>query len=176
MSFSISLHFGWPSSTAGTRGRHRAAERVPPLTHHERVLERTESSTGSVVATDQALLLGNRGGTWRRIAWAEIASAGWSHSDHCLILRLWASGDHPYRNVRVAAHERLAAIARERVQFQRLLCVPVELDNAITGHVIAVRDGDDVRWHVVADASLDSPALQRACARAISEIRSLAGI
>jgi hypothetical protein len=174
MSLTISLHR--IGVTNRVDGRHHAAKPHLPLLPHERVLGRCESSAEAAVATDRALMLGTDNGTWRRIAWTAVASAGWSPSDDCLTLRLWPSDNDRPAPLRVAADERLAAIVSERVEAQRLLCVPIELQNGITGHVLALRDGDDVQWRVLTSASLDAPSLQRACALAITEIRSLAGI
>jgi len=173
MSFSIPLRIG-PAARLG--GRHRTATTRPASADGERILARAESQTGSIVATEYALLLGDRTGTWRRIAWPAVASTAWSPTDRCLTLRLWPTDDGPQDRVRVAVGERLAAIVRERVEYQRLLCVPVELPPGIKGWVVAVRDADHVRWHVLADAPLDSPALRAACAAAVAEIRSIAGL
>src|SRR5262249_29108931 len=147
-----------------------------PLARKERILGHRESLNGSVVATDRALLLRERNGTWQRIGWTAISWAAWSEGDHCVTLRLWPTGHDSHQRVRVAADRRLAAVVRERVEYQRLLCVPVELPGNITGWVVALRDGDEVRWRVLADTPLDSPALRDACALAIAEIRSLAGL
>ena len=174
MSLTISLHR--IGTTARVRGQHRAAKPHPPLIRRERVLARCESRTGAVVATNFALLLGDRAGIWRRTAWAAIASAGWSRADHRLTVRLWPSEQDRDLRLHVAADEKLAAIVRERLDSVRLLCVPLELHNGLTAQVLALRDGDQVHWRVLADVSLDTPELQRACARAIAEIRSLAGI
>jgi hypothetical protein len=174
MSLTISLHHVGPTARVG--GQHRAAKLHPPLTRREHVLARAESPAGAVVATNSALMLGDRTGTWRRIAWAEIASAGWSRADHCLTVRLWPSEQDRDLHLEIAADERLAATVRERLESARLLSVPLELPNGVTAHVLALRDGDEVRWRVLSDMPLDSPDLQRACSRAIAEIRSLAGI
>jgi hypothetical protein len=131
MSFSISLHRISPIARLG--GGHRTAEPLPPLARKERILAHRESRTGSVMATDRALMLRERDGTWRRIAWTAISSAAWSHVDHCLTLRLWSTGHDSHQQVRVAADNRFAAVVCERVEFQRLLCVPVELPGDITG-------------------------------------------
>jgi hypothetical protein len=172
MSLTISLHRISPA--ARDAGRHRAADRNPPLARSERILGRGESSTGAVVATDLALLLGDHRGTWRRIGWADIASAQFSAADQCLAVRLWPDG--PDQRFRVPVDSRLAAIVRERVEAARLLSVPVRLDGGITGRVLALRDGDAVRWRVLTDAAIDSVELQRESEAAIAEIRSLAGI
>ena len=174
MSSTISLHR--MGATARVRGQHRAAKPHPPLIRWERVLARCESRTGAVVATNYALLLGDRAGDWTRIAWAAIVSADWTRDDHSLTLRLWPSEHDPDRHLHVGADKKLAAIVRERLESVRLLYVPLELDDGITAHVLALREGDEVRWRVLSDVPLDRPELQRASARAIAEIRSLAGV
>jgi hypothetical protein len=171
MSFSISLHRIGPA--ARVSGRHRAAVAPPSVADKERVLARFESSTGSVSATEQALLLVSSGAR-QRIEWAAIASATWSADS--LTLRLWPNGNHSPALLRLAADKRLAAVVRERVEYQRLLSVPVQLPHGLTGRVLALRDGAGVRWRVLADASLETPELRRACELAIAEIRSLSGL
>jgi hypothetical protein len=146
------------------------------LAGNDRILGRTGSRTGQAVATEHALVLGDHAGNWRRIDWAAIASAAWSPSDQSLTLRLWPTGDPEPEQIRLAGEERFAVIVRERVEYQRLLSVPVELATGILARVVALRDGDAVRWRVVVDRPLDSPALQDACTRAMAEIRSIAGL
>lgn len=174
MAYSLSLHRVGPAARGA--GKHRAKGVLPPLGHKERVLGRYDSGAGQAVATDHALLLGDRAGTWRRFAWPSIAGATKSPADQSLTLRLWPSGADSPQHVHVAVDHRLAAIIRERIDYHQLLSVPVELPNGITGRVLALRDGDAVRWLVSADAPLDSPAVQRACEAAIDEIRSLSGL
>ena len=174
MAFSVSLHRGIPA--VRVPAKHRAAKPVPPLAKKERTLARCESGAESVIATDQALLVGDRDGSWRRFDWASVASATWSPVDNSLTMQLWPHGDATPRRVQIRADRRIAATADERVQFHRILAVPVELPGGDIGHVVAVRVDDEVRWHVWADASVDSPAVRQACAAAIAEIRSLAGL
>lgn len=174
MAFSVSLHR--VPSTIRLAGRHRAAEPLPPLAKKERILGRCESHTGPAIATERGLLLGAGDGMWQRIGWPAVVSAAWSPIDKSLTVRLWPGDHDSIVQVRVTADQRFATIVRERVEYHRVLSVPVELVDGITGRVLALRDGDEIRWRVVADASLDTPALQRACAVAIAEIRSLAGL
>jgi hypothetical protein len=158
-------------------GRHRAAAiQHPPLARHERILRRSETINGSVVATQDALLLGDRVGAWQRIGWVAVAAVGWSARDGCLSLRLWPDGEDQYRDIAVAADARLAAIVAERVDSVRVLSVPVRLPSGINARVLALRDGDAVQWRVLTDRPIESPGLQQECARALAEIRSLAGI
>jgi len=172
MTFSISLHRVGPA--ARVSGRHRAVAAPPPAADKERVLARFESSTGSVSATEQDLVIVNGSGARQRVQWAAIATATWSAES--LTLHLWPNGNDSPAPLRLAVDKRLAAVVRERVEYQRLLCVPVQLPHGITGRVLALRDGTEVRWRVLADTSLATPEFHRACESAIAEIRSLAGL
>lgn len=174
MAFSLSLHTARPSLR--TAGKHRAANTLPRLVQKERVLGRYESPAGSAIATEHALVISAPERTSQRIAWAAVAQAAWSPVDQSFTLKLWPDGHEPPLHVRLAADRRLAVIIRERVQFHRVLSVPIALPGGISGQVDALRDGNEVRWRVFADAPLDTPALRDACDVAIAEIRSLAGL
>jgi hypothetical protein len=167
MSLTFSLHLSRSASVA--RARHRRVEPAPPLSADERVLQR--SPDGDVVATTDALLLGDRVGQWRRIRWADIVWLGGSRADGLLTVRLWDGSQ-----VHLPANARLAAVAQERIDAQRLLQVPAELGNGRRGTVVALRAGDAVQWRVLVDGPPDDPALAEACTRVIREIRALAGL
>ena len=175
MSFTLPWHLGHSHSASRAEAKHRRAEPQPLLERKERVLYRVDSATGISVATNQALIHSERTGSWRRIAWSDIASIGWSQVDNRFTLHLWPSESAALPPVRLVADARLAALARERVGAHLLLCVPVDLDGN-TGTVIAVRDGEGVRWRVILKKPTDDPETRRACAEAIAEIRGLAGI
>lgn len=177
MTMSFSVHLPRVSSTVRLGGRHRSTKRLPRLAQKDHVLVRGGSRAAPVIATDRALMLGHPDGTWQRINWAMIATATFSPIDRRLTLRLWPDDERDAAvQVHFAADQRIAAAVRERVEFHRLLSVRVELTTGLGGRVVALREADGVRWRIVADAPLNSPALRRAAADAIAEIRSLAGL
>lgn len=180
---SVRNHWMWAARPAGRPagagglGRTRRAE--PLLEPHERILRRRPSADGTVaLGTDRALVVRAGDGAWTRFGWADIAEAAWSADEAAMLVTLWPVGDNPARRITVSTEQGFAALAAERVAASQVLRRRVQLTGTKAATVVATRTPgrDGVTWRVFLDQGReDDPAVARAAARALADLRALAG-
>jgi hypothetical protein len=157
----------------------RSAYLPATLARNERVLAHADiAHDGVAVGTDRALHIRDGHGLWRRIAWTDVASAGWSPAQATTVVRLWPDDPRAEREMHLPTRPGFGAFAAERVSSTRLLSRHVQVTADATAHVTALREPGEVEviWRVYFDSAGAADDGDRAVGlqRTLAELRALA--
>lgn len=175
---------GWLHARTTRRATRAGTPEVAavPLASGERVLADTRDAHGApVVATDRAVYHQNPPsppGAWARLGWEQVADVRWDAQRQGLVLTGWTP-DVPQRTVlAVPRGDPLAALARERVAWTRLIVTRVRVGQHGQARVAVRREPgtDRLVWMVALDDGVpDGPAVRAEVAEALARLRAELG-
>jgi hypothetical protein len=154
-----------------------------PIAPGERVLTSVRpAGAAPVIATDRALCYQDSPGdrSWSRLGWEDVDQVLWDDDLHALALTRTGYGGPSRVVLRLARHDPLVELARERVTSTTLARAPVLSGGRICGWLAARRPpgSDRVRWVLMLpDASASSdPALRNRVSGAIAALEADLGL
>ncbi len=154
-----------------------------PIGPGDRVLTSIrQAGSALVIATDRAVYYqeGPGGRSWSRLGWEDVDQVLWDDALHALTLTRAGHGG-PLRVVlRLARHDPLVELARDRVTSTTLARAPVLSGGRVCGWLTARRapGSDHVRWVLtLRDASVSGdPALRHRVSGAIAALEADLGL
>jgi hypothetical protein len=154
-----------------------------PIGPGERVLTSIrQAGPALVIATERAVYYqdGSGGRSWSRLGWEEVDQVLWDVALHALTLTRAGHGALSRVVLRLARHDPLVELARERVTWTTLARAPVLSGSRVCGWLTARRapGSDHVRWVLTVRDALVSgdPALRHRVSGAIAALEADLGL